>query len=50
LTPRQKKRIAKLGGQAFKEALAKKTPEERSAVGRRAALARWSKKRKKKSS
>lgn len=40
LTPRQRTRIAKLGGQAFKEALAKKTPEERSAAGRRAARSR----------
>jgi len=43
LTPRQRKRIAILGGQALQ---AGKTPEQKSATGRKAARARWGKKRK----
>jgi hypothetical protein len=42
LTPRQKKRIAKLGGRARAAGM---TPEERSASARKAARARWGPKR-----
>ena len=38
LTPRQKKRIAKLGGKALQ---AGRTAEERSASAKKAARARW---------
>jgi hypothetical protein len=42
LTPRQKKRIAKLGGQAFKESIEKKmTPAQRSARMAKLARKRW---------
>jgi hypothetical protein len=43
LTPRQKKRIAKLGGKARARNM---TPEERAASARKAVRARWKKRKK----